>query len=198
MNPRKTVQKYVLPHSYKPYIIIIATMFGVLFFALGFFFVSIRAPFWGFGGMIGGLGLIGYLYQDWREDMTTRALDRLEQLGLAAEAARQLQDPGFHRFRFDSTLLTDDFLFSKRFQVVLPYSDILWCYLHYVHERHFSGYILMAGSTAVEPRQILEGADRAEKEEVLAFIASRNPQIMTEDTIANALRYRQLVDMAGK
>lgn len=196
MNPRKNVQKYVLPHSHKPYILITA-LIGIVFFALGFFFESDRVPFWAIGGMIDGLCLIGYLYQDWREGMTTRALDRLEALGLAEEAARQLRDPGFHRFRFDGTLLTDDFLFSERFQIVLPYSDILWCYLHYVRQRHWSGYILMAGSTAVEPRQILSGAEQAEKEEVLAFIASRNPQVMTEDTIPNALRYRKLVDQAN-
>ena len=161
------------------------------------------------GCILGICGLIWICVADLYQDGTKNSIARLEQLGLLEEAARQLQDPSCHRYTKKEAVFTDDFLFSNYSSVVIPYSDLLWLYCAKTsrpsifvphHRYHVNG--LFAGTAELEPRDIFgTGFDeefQQELDEIIAFIVSKNPDILVGSELDKRFQYRALVEAHSK
>lgn len=142
------------------------------------------APWFVFAFMCGIFG-IAFLVGPGRASRNAKkCLKNLEEKGLLERAAQQLENTEMHTVlgKKKKGIMTQDFLFGKGTGMVVPYSDIIWCYQN---DRRYNfvpvDSYLMVGTVAngVEPAVDLNKYDKdGVIVEALETIAQRNPQAM--------------------
>lgn len=153
---------------------------------------------WLLGTLLCGIFGVAFLVVAVRSAGTAgKFLRRLDELGLTERAARQLQDSACGTvIGKNRGILTQDFLFGKGTGVVVPYSDILWCY-QLDRKRNFvpvNSY-LMVGTMASAPAGAVD-MNRNDRQGVIAealeVIAQRNPGAMVGYNREFAKTFRNL------
>lgn len=141
------------------------------------------APWLVFAMISGLFGLVFLILSLRAAGLAKKCLNRLEELGLTERAAQQAE------FADSNTLigknrgmLSQEFLFGKGTGVVVPYSDILWCY-QLDRKRNFipvNSY-LMVGTKSLGAVQAVD-LNRNDRNGVIAeaidHIAQHNPEAM--------------------
>lgn len=112
-----------------------------------------------------------------------KCLRRLEELCLTERAAQQLQNTEHHMvIGKNKGLLSQDFLFGRGTGIVVPYSEILWCYQQNrrVNLIPVDSYLMVGTkATAVVAAVDLGGNDsKGIIAQALAIICQRNPNAM--------------------
>ena len=142
------------------------------------------APWFVFAALCGIFG-IAFLVGPARASRNAKkCLQNLEDKGLLERAAQQLENTEMHTVigKKNRGIMTQDFLFGKGTGMVVPYTDIIWCYQN---DRRYNfvpvNSYLMVGTAVngVEPAVDLNKYDKdGFIVEALEQIAQRNPQAM--------------------
>lgn len=136
---------------------------------------------------------------------TRRCLRRLEELGLAEQAAAELdaalagqQTGASDCLDGGKVLLTEHYLFVRRAGVAVPYTDILWCHLQI--QQHTLGLATtflnlytatVKGTTLHVPGRRNEESIRQYVDTIVARIRIHNPELLVGFTPENKRLYRE-------
>lgn len=160
------------------------------------------APYFGGAMFCGILALLFLILSLSAGSKAKKYLKQLEERCLLEKAAQQLENTETHTvIGKNNGILTQDFLFGKGTGVVVPYSDIAWCYKQ-DRKRNFvvvDSYLMVGTAhTGVEAAISL---GRADKDlvigQAIAVIAQKNPNALVGYTGENQSAYKALVK-AGK
>lgn len=142
------------------------------------------APWFVFAALCGIFG-IAFLVGPVRASRNAKkCLQNLEEKGLLERAAQQLENTEMHTVigKKNRGIMTQDFIFGKGTGMVVPYTDIIWCYQN---DRRYNfvpvNSYLMVGTVVngVEPAVDLNKYDKdGFIVEALEQIAQRNSQAM--------------------
>lgn len=132
------------------------------------------------------------------EKIAKKCLARLEELNLLERAARQVENVEVNTIIGKSKgMLSQEFLFGKGTGVVVPYTEILWCYQQ-DRKRNFvpvNSYLMVA--TSYMDAQCAVDLDRYDRKGVISGaieeIAQRNHNVLIGYSRENGQAYRSMV-----
>ncbi len=158
---------------------------------------------WFMGALFAFLfGLFFLIMAGRSEKIAKKCLARLEELNLLERAAQQVENVEINTpIGKNKGMLSQEFLFGKGTGVVVPYSDILWCYQQ-DRKRNFvpvNSYLMVA--TAYMDAQCAVDLDRYDRKGVISGaieeIAQRNHEVLVGYSKENGQAYRAMAK-AGK
>lgn len=126
-----------------------------------------------------------------------KCLRRLEELNLTERAARQLANEEYTTvIGKNRAMMSQDFIFGKGTGVVVPYSDIVWCYqLDRKRNMIPVNSLLMVGTMTMNPVGAID-LNRPDKVGVIAeamdIVAQRNPHALVGYSKEYAAQYKSL------
>lgn len=158
--------------------------------AIGLYFLSI------FPGLI---GIVSLMMIDWYEERGKESLHRLDTLGLTKEAFRQFKDRANYLYHDDYFIMSADFIISKTYHTVIPYSDVVWCasVMEDVNRgapEHLRPHSLVIATLdcplrAIRVMDSVENIDR-----MISIIQSKKPDVLVGKTVENHLKYAEIVE----
>lgn len=129
--------------------------------------------------------------------LAKKCLIRLDELNLLDRAARQVENVECNTvIGKNQGMLSQEFLFGRGTGIVVPYSDILWCY-QLDRKRNFvpvNSYLMVA--TADFSAQTAVDLNRVDRHgvisEALQIIAQRNPNVLVGYSKENGNAYKAM------
>ena len=153
-----------------------------------------------FAGLI---GIVSLMMIDWYEERGREAFERLDTLGLTKEAFRQFKDQANYLYHDDYFIMSADFIISKTYHTVIPYSDIVWCaaVMEDVNRGapdHLRPHSLEI-ATLYSPLRAIRVMDSVENiNRMISIIQSKKPDVLVGKTVENRLRFAELMEKEEK